>query len=68
MIQDLGTYKTWWLKNVKDFKAGSIYSIEIEYNTTVDIEVYLNNELLRRNIQYRWDSANNSVILSAGIG
>ena len=33
-----------------------------------DIEVYLNNELLRRNIQYRWDSANNSVILSAGIG
>ena len=33
-----------------------------------DIEVYLNNEILVRNIQYRWDSTNNSVKLSAGIG
>ena len=33
-----------------------------------DIEVYLNDELLVKNIQYRWDSANNSVKLSAGIG
>ena len=33
-----------------------------------DIEVYLNDELLTKNIQYRWDSANNSVTLSAGIG
>ena len=33
-----------------------------------DIEVYLNNELLTRNIQFRWDSTNNSVKLSAGVG
>ena len=33
-----------------------------------DIEVYLNNELLVKNIQYRWDSSNNSVKLSAGVG
>jgi hypothetical protein len=32
-----------------------------------DIEVYLNNELLAKNIQYRWSSTNNSVKLSAGI-
>ena len=33
-----------------------------------DIEVYLNDELLTKNIKYRWDSSNNSVVLSAGIG
>ncbi len=33
-----------------------------------DIEVYLNDELLVKNVQYRWDSSNNSVVLSAGIG
>ena len=33
-----------------------------------DIEVYLNNVLLEKNVEYRWDSSNNSVKLTSGIG
>ena len=32
-----------------------------------DIEVYINNVLLEKNVEYRWDSSNNSVKISAGI-
>ena len=32
-----------------------------------DIEVYINNILLEKNVEYRWDSSNNSVKISAGI-
>ena len=42
------------------FYANSIQNAEVE--------VYLNNELLRKNVDYRWNSANGSVTMTPGIG
>ena len=42
------------------FYAGEIQNAEVE--------VYLNNELIVKNVDYRWNGANGSVTLSPGVG
>ena len=32
------------------------------------VEVYINDQLLRKAIQYRWSSTNNSITLTQGVG
>ena len=67
VLQDTGYNIEFTMTSAREYAVDDwqFYAGEIQ---NAEVEVYLNNELIVKNVDYRWNGANGSVTLSPGVG